>query len=288
MDFESLKTLLTLVKCGNFTKTAEELNLVQSTVTNRIQSLEKSLGMKLVIRSKNGIEPTAEGRVFLHYAKQLTLLKDIALRETRTANQFDDHLNLICVNWIYDRWLAPLVEKFSRQNPHMALHITIAHGEEIVPLMRKGAYDIAYMSYEMTTFSLISKPFAYSKIILVASPSCPTFQRKISKLDLFTLPLIYSEMWENSISEISDEVVSAKKVCKVNCNMLHIAKQFCLAGHGYCFLPEEMVIQELKEKKLVHISIRNAAPADMQIYAVYQKKREPSAAMQAWFSCVKT
>ena len=44
MNRDDLLTFLTLADCRNFTRTAERLNVVQSTVSNRIRSLEETLG----------------------------------------------------------------------------------------------------------------------------------------------------------------------------------------------------------------------------------------------------
>ena len=41
MDTQILKTFVILAKLRNFTKTADELFIAQSTVTNRITELEK-------------------------------------------------------------------------------------------------------------------------------------------------------------------------------------------------------------------------------------------------------
>lgn len=44
MNIENLKTFLTLSELKNFTQTADQYYIVQSTVTNRIMELEKELG----------------------------------------------------------------------------------------------------------------------------------------------------------------------------------------------------------------------------------------------------
>ena len=43
MDYELLKTFITLAKLKNFTKTADALHIVQSTVTNRIKHIEENI-----------------------------------------------------------------------------------------------------------------------------------------------------------------------------------------------------------------------------------------------------
>jgi DNA-binding transcriptional LysR family regulator len=47
MNTEELKTFIFLSKVKNFTLAAEQLQIAQSTVTNRISELEKEVGKKL-------------------------------------------------------------------------------------------------------------------------------------------------------------------------------------------------------------------------------------------------
>lgn len=47
MDIETMKTFLVLVDTKNFTRTAHQLFIAQSTVTNRILELEKELNVTL-------------------------------------------------------------------------------------------------------------------------------------------------------------------------------------------------------------------------------------------------
>lgn len=54
MDIKDLLIFKTLAKEKNITKTAEQLNYVQSNVTARIKKLEEKLGAKLFYRHPRG------------------------------------------------------------------------------------------------------------------------------------------------------------------------------------------------------------------------------------------
>lgn len=58
MDFEQLRAFYTLAQTKNFTKAAEMLHLVQSTVTMRIKQLEEKVGKPLFTRDKRSVEIT--------------------------------------------------------------------------------------------------------------------------------------------------------------------------------------------------------------------------------------
>ena len=71
MDTTTLRTFITLAQIKNFTKTAQQLFVAQSTVTNRIRDLENELGVSLFIRNHKQVDLTPSGQKFLDYAQQL-------------------------------------------------------------------------------------------------------------------------------------------------------------------------------------------------------------------------
>jgi len=71
MNEEDIKLLLTLQRTRNITKTTEIMNLTQPALTRRIQVLEADLGVRLLIRSRNGVIFTPEGENILPKIKEL-------------------------------------------------------------------------------------------------------------------------------------------------------------------------------------------------------------------------
>jgi len=71
MEFEQLVAFLHVARERNFTRAAEQLNVVQSTVTARIQMLEQAAGKKLFARRTRSVELTPAGEALLPYAEQV-------------------------------------------------------------------------------------------------------------------------------------------------------------------------------------------------------------------------
>ena len=70
MDIESLKTFIVLSNVKNYTRAANQLFVAQSTVTNRINELEKELNISLFSRNNRRVELTMEGEQFLYMLKK--------------------------------------------------------------------------------------------------------------------------------------------------------------------------------------------------------------------------
>lgn len=64
-----LEAFVAVTEAGGFTRAAERLHLVQSSVSASVKSLERLLGFRLFDRGTRRVVLTAEGRSFLPYAK---------------------------------------------------------------------------------------------------------------------------------------------------------------------------------------------------------------------------
>lgn len=71
MQIELLDTFLDLVETRSFHRTAERLEITQSTVSARVQVLEQAVGARLFSRSRAGTQLTTEGLKFLPHARGL-------------------------------------------------------------------------------------------------------------------------------------------------------------------------------------------------------------------------
>lgn len=58
MQIDQIETFLDLLDTSSFNRTADRLDITQSTVSGRIKALEKALGERLFERSRSGTQPT--------------------------------------------------------------------------------------------------------------------------------------------------------------------------------------------------------------------------------------
>ena len=71
MTLQQMHYALTVADCGSMNKAAQELFIVQPTLTRAIQELEEEVGYPLFQRSTRGITPTREGQELLTGIRQL-------------------------------------------------------------------------------------------------------------------------------------------------------------------------------------------------------------------------
>ena len=81
MNISLLLTFLDVLETGNFKRTAERMNIMQSTVSARIRQLEETVGARLFERGRGGAEPTPAGRRFEGHCQSLLTVWGHARRD---------------------------------------------------------------------------------------------------------------------------------------------------------------------------------------------------------------
>src|SRR6202011_94907 len=85
MELSDLTTFATVAHTGGITRAADELNTVQSNITQRVKALEAEIGTPLFERHSRGMTLTGAGRRLLPYAQRMAAL----LREAVLAARDD-------------------------------------------------------------------------------------------------------------------------------------------------------------------------------------------------------
>ena len=220
---------------------------------------------------------------FLTYANQISALNQKALQEIHMHKKFRATLRVGCAQWMYDLWLGTLLVQFSKRFPDISLHVEIEHSENMIPMLQHKLLDLAFIAYEINNSSVVSCPFQTTDILLVGAPSVfGGLKGGICKQDLAQIPLIYSDIWDSYLEDISKHTLSSGMVFRVHSNMLASAKQFCLAGTGCCFLPAAMLEQELEEGTLIRIPIYDLPVRSVDTYIAYQRGNTNSEAIKDW------
>ncbi len=115
----------------SFTRSAEELNVTQSAVSQQIKLLENFIGSALFIRRPRALQLTPAGKNYLPDVQRA-----IDLLRTSTRSNFlrsEQHRITLRCNWSFaSLWLIPRLPEFTRSHPGISLNI--------VPVMWESDY----------------------------------------------------------------------------------------------------------------------------------------------------
>ena len=78
LDLDLLRSFVSVVDAGGFTRAGERVHRTQSTVSQQIKRLEDTVGRPLLHRNGKRVAPTEEGERLLSYARRILALADEA------------------------------------------------------------------------------------------------------------------------------------------------------------------------------------------------------------------
>src|SRR6202000_98038 len=78
LDLELLRSFVSVVDAGGFTRAGERVHRTQSTVSQQIKRLEDDIGQPLLNRAGRDVTPTEAGERLLSYARRLLSLAEEA------------------------------------------------------------------------------------------------------------------------------------------------------------------------------------------------------------------
>jgi len=147
MDSEKCKVLLRVLELNNLSAAAAELGYTPSGISRAVASLEKELGVTLLIRVHGGVRPTPACQTLLPSLRELAfwgnLCQELAdqLRGLETGG-----ITVGSAYHAFDRWLTRLAAEFGRQHPGIQVHIMEGTSSTLADRMDRGEMDFAIIS----------------------------------------------------------------------------------------------------------------------------------------------
>lgn len=164
---KQIKYFQAVVRCGSFTQAAQECYISQSAISQQIQALEQTLGVRLLARKSRKFSVTPAGEYF--YNKSLILTGDFEkmCRETvRIAHEDNPQLIIGYLKCYRGREFQQAIAEFTEKYPDIAIHILNGNHEELYEELHHGRVDLV-LSDQRRAFS-----DAYVNLLLSTSECC--------------------------------------------------------------------------------------------------------------------
>lgn len=138
---ELLKTFITVVETGGFSKAAERLNSTQSTVSYQIKRLETQAGRTFINRTTRSVSLTEDGEVFKGYAEKFLRLVDDA-KQHFGAPKLEGTVRFGASDDFATYCLPELLARFRRIHPEVTLSVEIGISRNLVDRLHDGDFDL--------------------------------------------------------------------------------------------------------------------------------------------------
>jgi DNA-binding transcriptional LysR family regulator len=124
LKLRDLHVLFAVMQSGSMAKAAQQLAVSQPVVSTAIASLEHALGVRLLDRSRRGVEPTIYGHaLFSHGIAAFDALRQ-GIREIEfLADPTVGELRIGCPEWIAAGLLPVIIDRLLQRHPRLVFHV---------------------------------------------------------------------------------------------------------------------------------------------------------------------
>ncbi len=168
-DISELRTFVKIVEAGSLSAAARRLDSSPAAMSRVLAKLEKRLNVRLIARTSRKFCPTEEGQRF--YDRCLTILSEISAAEAEasaSAQSPNGLLKLAAPMGLGHRIVAPLLQDFSDQYPHIELQLTLT---DAGLYLSNNPYDLVLATRLPDEGNFIAKKIFAERRIVCAAPS---------------------------------------------------------------------------------------------------------------------
>jgi len=139
LHWDDLLTLSTLIRTGNYSACARELEVTHATAIRRIRRLETALGKPVATRTDGAFALSAAGRSALAAAQQMESSAQRLLREVEDAGSgVSGVVSIACTAALGSHFLTPRM--FGLYRAHPQLEVRLETDNRIASLARRRAH----------------------------------------------------------------------------------------------------------------------------------------------------
>jgi len=224
-SFRELEVFCKVVELESFSKAAEAVFLVQASVSERIASLEKKIGIRLLDRLGRKVIPTAAGELLYKHAVLLLEMKETAQLEIEKFLGLQQGEIAMGGSTIPGEYILPnLIGKFSKIHPHLAVKLTIADSSEIENQVLEGKLELGIIGSKSSHANLLCQKLWEDELVLAVPAGHPWARRKtVLVSELRDVPFILREEGSGTLKILETHLRASGGE---GCRTLQVAARF--------------------------------------------------------------
>lgn len=291
VKLEWLRSFLSVVESGGFTKAARHLQLSQPAISTHIKELEENLGVKLfekigarVRLSHSGEAVVGEARAILQGVRHLREMAQES--ETGIGGQLTVGASTTPGNYVLPRLLG----EFERLYPSVRTSLVIGNSTRILERLKENEVDLGAVGNAPPAADFVSRPLCEDELVVFAPLRHPLARRRaqIPIADLARERLILRES-DSATRRITEGWLSSQKisppVMELGCP--ETVKRAVAAGLGLGILTKFAIAPDAGERDFVALRVPGF-PIRRSLYMVHLRRKRLTRTMTAFLDLAKT
>ncbi|MFL9899406.1 transcriptional regulator CynR [Paraburkholderia fungorum] len=179
MLLRHIRYFLAVAEHRNFTRAAEALHVSQPTLSQQIRQIEHTLGAQLLDRSGRTIQLTDAGEAYVRYAKRALQELEAGKRAIHDVQELSRGSLRLAMTPTFTAYLiGPMLEKYNRKYPNVALNILEMPQDRMEALLNEDALDVGIAFDETQTPDIETQTLFVEALAMVVGRSHPHAKRR--------------------------------------------------------------------------------------------------------------
>lgn len=291
MDFDlrQLEIYRYVVELQSFSKAADAVFLAQASVSERIATLERAIGVKLLDRMGRKIVPTKTGEILYKHAVRLLEMKDAARREVEMFLGLKKGEISVGGSTIPGNYILPgIISRFYEKYPFISVNLTISDTKEIEELVQEGKIELGVTGSRSNAKNLKYVNLWNDKLVLAVNSSHKWAGKEyVSIEELCEEPFIMRERGSGTLEIMMSYLNSAglkgkeslKTVARLGTSTA--VKEGIKAGLGVSIISSRALETEMNAGILKTVPIKGLPEMIRNFFLIQDRRRIASPLCQA-------
>ena len=284
-DLDDLGVLVLVAETGGIGRAAVHLGVSQPSISRRMRTLERALGVRLLNRGPTGTSLTPTGRVVVDWASALLVSADDFTRSVEALRDESAGTVRAAVSMTIAEHHAPIwLARLRAVAPTTAVSLTVCNSAEVAALVHSGKADVGFVESPSVRRTLRRRRIGWDSLAVAVHPEHEWAKRRgpISVEELAATRLLVREPGSGTRETIENALATnglSLSVCLVMASNTAL-KSAALARMGPVVLSELALAPELATGQLSRVQL-----SDLQLRrplnAVWRRDEPPSSGVAA-------
>lgn len=287
--FTAMETFVKVYESGSFSSAARLLHVGQPAVSKAVAQLETRLGVRLLLRSTQGLTPTQAGHDFYEHARLALEQADEAERVAQGDKAAISGRVRVCMAVTFARLhVIPRLPLFFARHPDIEVDIVLNDGN--IDLIENGI-DLALRMGELADSSLTVRKISQCPRWAVGTPGyferagTPEHPSALTEHDVVIHDLSGRDhQWT---FERDGQRVNVSVSGRLRTNAAEGVRESVLAGMGMAIASEWMFAPELAAGTVIPVLTDWRLPS-IDLWAVFPSGRQSNARTRAFVDFIET
>lgn len=265
MDYESIRTLESVIRNQNFERAAKELFVTQSAISQRINQLEVEHGQRLLIRELPYRATELGEKILSHYRKVLSLEQELDIvssREIKPTIRISMNVDSLEI------WFKKVLQN-SKIAKLTNLEIAIDDEKYTLDYLKSGRVDVSIGIVKTPVSNHECAKLGAMTYVLVSSPDFKKqfVHKNIGSLDFAKqTAIVFNDRDDLHTQYLRKHFHFTGSYPKTSIPSVTGLKAAMISGFGYGLLPLMEIQKELKSKELVLLDKENSFERELYIH----------------------